>query len=158
MLSPSVLSRLIAFLPFFLSLAAITRIIYIMSLHIGNSNPIQYSHIRSSFRRGEIISRHEVTYRPRFGGRPSSSWNRGRYSIKVVLYERNYLSSRMTRLHCANYSNRFDQCVLFLFFILLSASMWTQKLSRGQSTLRDAWVERVGIIRSMCNVPTHTNL
>lgn len=59
-----------------------------------------------SFRRGKIISRHEVTYRPYFGARPSSSWNQGQYSTKVVLCERNYLSSWMTRLHCANYSNR----------------------------------------------------
>lgn len=59
-----------------------------------------------SFRRGKIISRHEVTYRPYFGACPSSSWNQGQYSTKVVLCERNYLSSWMTRLHCANYSNR----------------------------------------------------
>ena len=47
-----------------------------------------------------------MTYRPYFGSRPSSSWNQGQYSTKVVLCERNYLSSWMTRLHCANYSNR----------------------------------------------------
>ena len=57
-----------------------------------------------SFRLGKIIRRHEVTYRPYFGSRPSSSWNQGQYSTKVVLCERNYLSSWMTRLHCANYS------------------------------------------------------
>lgn len=45
-----------------------------------------------------------MTYRPYFGSRPSSSWNQGQYSTKVVLCERNYLSSWMTRLHCANYS------------------------------------------------------
>lgn len=47
-----------------------------------------------------------MTYRPYFGNRPSSSWNQGQYSTKVVLCERNYLSSWMTRLHCANYSYR----------------------------------------------------
>lgn len=87
-----------------------------------------------------------MTYRLRFGGHPSSSWNRRRYSTKVILCERNYLSSWMTRLHCANYNNRFDRCVsLIFFFFFFPISRWARELDGGQSTPHNAWVKRVGV-------------